>query len=175
MIRGMNHAVLYVRDAQVHRRFYQDVLGFSTVIDGPGPFVFMRAPASTNHHDIAFFTIGAGAASSDAGQRTVGLYHLAWEVATLDELAAMRERLSAAGALIGASDHHCNKSLYCRDPDGLEFEVMWLTPASEWGEDESAAIVRPLDLEGDRVRYGGSTTTYVDRGGDRADDRGETG
>ncbi|MFP5487354.1 MAG: VOC family protein [Acidimicrobiia bacterium] len=167
----MNHAVLYVRDAQAHRRFYEDVLGFTTVIDGPGPFVFMRAPASTNHHDIAFFTIGAGAAPSDAGQRTVGMYHLAWEVATLDELAAMRERLSAAGALIGASDHHCNKSLYCRDPDGLEFEVMWLTPASEWGDDESAAIVRPLDLEGDLARYGGSTTTF----GHRADDREETG
>ena len=91
--------------------------------------------------------------------------------ATLDELATMRERLTAAGALIGASDHHCNKSLYCRDPDGLEFEVMWLTPASEWGDDESAAIVRPLDLEGDLARYGGSTTTF----GHRADDRGETG
>ena len=171
MIRGMNHAVLYARDAQAHRRFYEDVLGFSTIIDGPGPFVFMRAPASTNHHDIAFFTIGAGAAPSDAGQRTVGMYHLAWEVATLDELAEMRERLAAAGALIGASDHHCNKSLYCRDPDGLEFEVMWLTPASEWGADESAAIVRPLDLEGDLARYGGSTTTF----GHRADDREETG
>lgn len=175
MIRGMNHAVLYVRDAQVHRRFYEDVLGFATVIDGPGPFVFMRAPASSNHHDIAFFTIGSEAAPSEAGQRTVGMYHLAWEVATLDELAAMRDRLSAAGALIGASDHHCNKSLYCRDPDGLEFEVMWLTPASEWGEEESAAIVRPLDLEGDRGRYGGSTTTFGHRADDRADDREEIG
>ena len=57
-ITGMNHAVLYVRDAQRHKEFYEDVLGFVTVIDGPGPFVFMRAPASQNHHDIAFFTIG---------------------------------------------------------------------------------------------------------------------
>ena len=175
MIRGMNHAVLYVRDAQAQRRFYEDVLGFSTVIDGPGPFVFMRAPASSNHHDIAFFTIGAAAAPSDAGQRTVGMYHLAWEVATLDELAAMRERLAAAGALVGASDHHCNKSLYCRDPDGLEFEVMWLTPASEWGADESSAIVRPLDLEGDVARYGGATTTFRDDRGQRAHDREEIG
>ena len=58
-IRQLNHAVLYVRDAQRHRRFYADVLGFDTVIDGPGPFVFMRAPGSANHHDIAFFTVGA--------------------------------------------------------------------------------------------------------------------
>lgn len=169
MIRTLNHAVLYVRDAETHRRFYADVLGFTTVVDGHGPFAFMRAPGSSNHHDIAFFTIGAGAAPSDAGQRTVGMYHLAWEVATLDDLAAMRDRLAAAGALIGASDHHCNKSLYCRDPDGLEFEVMWLTPASEWGDDEHAAIVRPLDLDADRARYGGTTTTF----GQRADERGD--
>ena len=45
-ITGMNHAVLYVRDAERHRDFYGDVLGFTTVIDGPGPFVFMRAPKS---------------------------------------------------------------------------------------------------------------------------------
>ena len=73
MIRGMNHAVLYVRDAQRHRAFYEDVLGFSTVINGPGPFVFMRAPGSANHHDIAFFTMGDHLAASAAGQQTVGL------------------------------------------------------------------------------------------------------
>jgi hypothetical protein len=73
---------------------YADVLGFSTIIDDPaGRFVFMRAPASDNHHDIAFFTIGSGAGDSEAGQRTVGMYHLAWEVPTLEELEEMRDRL----------------------------------------------------------------------------------
>ncbi len=161
-IRGMNHAVLYVRDAQRHRRFYEDVLGFRTVIDGPGPFVFMRAPASSNHHDIAFFTVGDGVGPSDAGRTTVGMYHLAWEVSTLDELAAMRSRLDEAGALVGASDHHFNKSLYCRDPDGLEFEVMWLTPPEHWGAEESEAIVRPLDLDRDTARYGATTSVHSD-------------
>ena len=85
----MNHAVLYVRDAARHQKFYEDVLGFQTVIDGPGPFVFMRAPASENHHDIAFFAIGEQAEQSRAGQQTVGLYHIAWEVGTLDELEEM--------------------------------------------------------------------------------------
>ena len=72
-ITRMNHAVLYVRDAQRHKRFYADVLGFIPVIEGPqGSFVFMRAPASENHHDIAFFSIGSAAAASEAGSRTVG-------------------------------------------------------------------------------------------------------
>lgn len=155
-ISRMNHAVLYVRDARRQQRFYADVLGFSTVIDGPdGAFVFMRGPDSPNHHDIAFFTIGAGAEPSDAGRRTVGLYHIAWEVGSLDELEEMRGRLAAAGALVGASDHGANKSLYAKDPDGLEFEVMWLVPPHLWGDEEHEAIIRPLDIDADRAAFVG--------------------
>jgi catechol-2,3-dioxygenase len=153
-ISRMNHAVLYVRDASVTERFYSDVLGFTTIIAEPGgAFVFMRAPDSDNHHDIAFFTIGANAGPSEAGRATVGLYHLAWEVPTLEELDSMRERLARAGALVGASDHGANKSLYARDPDGLEFEVMWLVPVEHWGESETQAIVDPLDIAAERARF----------------------
>lgn len=154
MIRGMNHAVLYVRDARRQERFYSDVLGFSTVVASPeGAFAFMRAPASTNHHDIAFFSIGDDADSS-AGRGAVGPYHLAWEVGTLAELDVVREQLTAAGALVGAADHGASKSVYARDPDGLEFEVMWLVPADRWGEEEYETIIRPLDLDGARARFG---------------------
>ena len=153
MISGMNHAVLYVRDARRHQKFYADVLGFSTVIDGPGPYVFMRGPASANHHDIAFFSVGEGVGASRAGRETVGMYHIAWEVATLDELADMRQRLVEAGVLVGESDHGVNKSLYAKDPDGLEFEVMWLVPPEHWGDEEHQAIIRRLDIDADRERF----------------------
>jgi catechol-2,3-dioxygenase len=156
VIQRMNHAVLYVRDARRQQRFYADVLGFTTVIDdADGRFVFMRAPASANHHDIAFFSIGEQAGPSQAGRQTVGLYHLAWEVATLDDLADVRQRLADAGALVGQSDHGANKSLYAKDPDGLEFEVMWLVPAALWGDEEHEAIVRPLDLAAEQRRFAG--------------------
>jgi catechol-2,3-dioxygenase len=153
-ITGMNHAVLYVRDARRTAAFYRDVLGFSLVIDDPqGRFQFLRAPESENHHDIAFFTIGSGAGPSDAGRRTVGLYHIAWAVKDLDELEEMRVRLSEAGALVGASDHGVNKSLYAVDPDGLEFEVTWVVPPALWGSEEHEAIIRPLDIAGDKRRF----------------------
>ena len=153
MITGMNHAVLYVRDARRQQRFYADVLGFETVIDGPdGAFVFMRGPDSPNHHDIAFFTIGADADPSQAGRGTVGMYHLAWEVRSLDELVEIRSRLIDAGAFVGESDHGPNKSVYAHDPDGLEFEVMWLVPADRWGAEEHEAIIRRLDLDAERAR-----------------------
>jgi catechol-2,3-dioxygenase len=154
-ITRMNHAVLYVRDARRTERFYRDVLGFSTVMDHPdGAFVFMRAPASQNHHDIAFFTVG-DVGASEAGRRTVGMYHIAWEVPSLAELKDMREKLRQAGALIGASDHGANKSLYARDPDGLEFEVMWLVPAAHWGAAEHQAIVEPLDIDAEISHFAG--------------------
>jgi catechol-2,3-dioxygenase len=154
----LNHAVLYVRDARRTADFYRDVLGFTTVIEHEGgAFVFMRANASENHHDIAFFTIGT-AAGAPTTPRTVGMYHLAWEVPTLVELEEARQRLATAGALVGASDHAVNKSLYAKDPDGLEFEVMWLSPPDTWGSEEHEAIVRPLDLPAERSRFGDQLT-----------------
>jgi catechol-2,3-dioxygenase len=153
-ITGMNHAVLYVRDARRSAAFYQEVLGFSLVIDdAQGRFQFLRAPESTNHHDIAFFSIGTGAGPSEAGRRTVGMYHIAWAVKDLTELEAMRVTLQEAGALVGTSDHGVNKSLYAVDPDGLEFEVTWVVPPELWGDEEHEAIIRPLDIAGDTRRY----------------------
>lgn len=155
MITGMNHAVLYVRDARQHEKFYTEVLGFESIVAEPnGAFVFLRAPGSPNHHDLACFTIGAQAGPTTAGRTTVGLYHLAWEVPTLGDLEEHQAKLSAVGALKGASDHGVNKSLYAHDPDGIEFEVMWLLPPELWGDEEHQAIVRPLDLAGDIAKYG---------------------
>ena len=54
---------------------------------------------------------------------------------------------------MGASDHGANKSLYAKDPDGLEFEVMWLVPAEHWGDAEHQAIVEPLDIDAERSRF----------------------
>ena len=154
-IKRMNHAVLYVRDAERSATFYRDVLGFRTVTEFPGGS-FLQAPDSTNDHDIAFFSIGAGAGPSTAGRSTVGLYHLAWEVGTLAELAEVGARLQEAGSLVGASDHGSTKSFYAKDPDGLEFEVCWVVPAQLLPPDVEVGTL-PLDLERELERYGALT------------------
>lgn len=82
------------------------------------------------------------------------MYHLAWEVATIEDLAAARQRLADSGALKGASDHGASKSLYAVDPDGLEFEIMFAVPAAERGDDEDEMIIRPLDLEHELEQFG---------------------
>jgi len=120
-----------------------------------GKAAFFQPPGSTNDHDLGTFAIGAGAAPSEAGRRTVGLYHLAWEVDTLAELARLRDVLSERGALVGASDHGTTKSLYAHDPDGNEFEIMWRVPRESWGEHEEHGSILPLDLDAE-VRTWGS-------------------
>src|SRR5262245_55934727 len=110
----LNHAVLYVRDAQRSAAFYEEVLGFRRInmVEGFDKAVFMQAPGSTNDHDLGLFTVGEGVGPSGAGRQTVGLYHLAWEVDTLGELQRLAAKLSEVGALVGASDHGTTKALY---------------------------------------------------------------
>ena len=117
---------------------------------------FLQAPDSTNDHDLGLFEIGAAAAPSGAGRATVGLYHLAWEVDTLGELQRLAGVLRDRGALVGASDHGTTKSLYAKDPDGIEFEVVWIIPAHLLTADDLAAraSIRPLDLPGEIERFG---------------------
>jgi catechol 2,3-dioxygenase-like lactoylglutathione lyase family enzyme len=160
-IHRLNHAVLYVRDVARTVAFYRDVLGFRVKHELPnGVGAFLQAPDSTNDHDIAFFGIGADAGASQAGRSTVGMYHLAWEVQTLDELEDYRHRLAEAGALAGASDHGTTKSLYAHDPDGLEFEVVWIIPAHLLDEGAITAgrgRILPLDIAKEKARYGADT------------------
>lgn len=156
-IMRLNHAVLYVRDADRSAGFYERVLGFRRLpVDLPGA-VFMQAEGSRNDHDLGLFSIGDEANASDAGRSTVGLYHLAWEVDTLAELRRIAQALNAAGALVGASDHGTTKALYGKDPDGIEFEVSWLVPANQLSLEEGGPVSRRLDLDAEIERYGADT------------------
>ena len=58
MIRRLNHAVLWVRDAQRSAEFYTTVLGFEAVATMGSQAVFLRADGSTNDHDLGLFTVG---------------------------------------------------------------------------------------------------------------------
>jgi catechol-2,3-dioxygenase len=154
-VHRLNHAVLYVRDVAASKQFYGEVLGFRVVSEFPGA-AFLQAPDSTNDHDLGLFEIGAAAAPSGAGRATVGLYHLAWEVDTLGELQRLAGVLRDRGALVGASDHGTTKSLYAKDPDGIEFEVVWIIPAHLLNADDldARASIRPLDLPAEIERFG---------------------
>lgn len=154
----LNHAVLYVRHARSSARFYAEVLDFEVVAAMGDAAVFLRAPDSDNDHDLGLFEVGAATPADvvPGGRPRPGLYHLAWQVRTIEELAAARRRLAAAGALVGESDHGVSKSLYARDPDGIEFEVMWAVPRADWPAEIGTWR---LDLEDALARWPGVDTS----------------
>ena len=153
----LNHAVLFVADLERAERFYTETFGMVVAAREPrANAAFLRLPRSGNHHDLGLFGIGAGAPPRARG--TVGLYHLAWQVDTIDDLVEARDTLLRLGALTGESSHGATKSVYGIDPDGNEFEVMWMLPREAWGQYENAAPVDRLDMGAEVARWSGVGT-----------------
>ena len=69
-VRGLNHAVLYVRDVARTIDFYENALGFRVITQMQGRAAFLQAEGSTNDHDLGLFAIGANAGDSGAGRST---------------------------------------------------------------------------------------------------------
>ncbi|GAB2586385.1 glyoxalase [Paractinoplanes abujensis] len=153
----LNHAVLFVADLARAEQFYTDVFGMVVAAREPrANAAFLRLPRSGNHHDLGLFGVGPTAPPKQRGG--VGLYHLAWQVDTIDELEQARRTLAEAGAYSGESSHGATKSVYGADPDGNEFEIMWMLPRADWGEYENAAPVDRLDLAAEVARWSGVST-----------------
>ena len=149
----LNHAVLFVADLERSERFYREVFGMEVIArELRANAAFLRLPRSVNHHDLGLFGIGSGAAPRQRG--TVGLYHLAWQVGSIHDLVTARDDLTRVGGYTGESDHGATKSIYGKDPDGNEFEIMWLVPREQWGNLEHEATTDPLDLDAELARWG---------------------
>jgi len=153
----LNHAVLFVADLDRSVAFYTEVFGFD-VIDREDQInaAFLRLPGSSNHHDLGLF--GVGEAAPPKARGGIGLYHLAWQLDTIDDLVEFRDRLAAAGAYTGESSHGVTKSLYGADPDGNEFEIMWMVPREAWGEYADKGVVERLDLAAEVAQWSGVRT-----------------
>ncbi len=142
-VRKLGHVVVNVADLEKSRRFYTEVLGFQpTDIYGddkmPGGMVFLRC--NGDHHCLALI---GGAPPAGEARRT--LHHLAFELATLDEVFRARDHLRRHGATIvyeGRRRAGCQVSVEFLDPDGHHLELFWgldqigtdgrVRPADEW-------------------------------------------
>ena len=153
----LNHAVLFVGDLERSVRFYSEVFAMEVIAREPrANAAFLRLPRSGNHHDLGLF--GVGTAGGPKRRGAIGLYHLAWQLDTIDELAAARQTLLDAGAYTGESSHGATKSVYGADPDGNAFELMWMLLRDHWGAYEHAAPIDHLDLAGEVQRWSGVAT-----------------
>lgn len=152
----LNHAVLFVADLERSIAFYTAAFGTEVMAREPrANAAFLRMPRSGNHHDLGLFGVGT---QPPKPRGTIGLYHLAWQVDTIEDLQQARQTLADLGALTGESSHGATKSVYGQDPDGNEFEVMWMLPKQSWGEHANAAPVERLDLAAEVDQWAGTRT-----------------
>jgi catechol-2,3-dioxygenase len=162
-IRRTNHVVLSVSDLDASTHFYCDILGLSRVATLPATDTwkemrFLRASGeSLNHHDIALIANATLPLPGWGQPSAPGLFHVAFEVGTIDELEAMAGRLKTAGALMDAIDQSMHLSVYARDPDGLAVEIIWRVPNADWTYADLAR--QPLDFGAAKASWGGQLAT----------------
>ena len=142
-LKRLQHLVLWVSSVERSVRFYCDVVGFEVKRRYPNA-AFLTIPGTADDHHLGLFE-QAGVARPD--ERVARMYHSAWEVGDLTDLARARQRLVGAGALVGSSNHGVSLSLYAKDPDGLEFEIFWTVPGG------TSVGTRALDLEAELARW----------------------
>ena len=143
-LKRLQHLVLWVSNVERSVRFYCDVVGFEVQRRYPQA-AFLKVPGSPEDHHLGLFE-QPGLQPPDEG--VARMYHAAWEVGALDDLARARQRLIQARSLVGSSDHGVSLSLYAKDPDGLEFELFWTV------SNGTPIRTRPLDLDGELARRG---------------------
>jgi catechol 2,3-dioxygenase-like lactoylglutathione lyase family enzyme len=140
----IGHVVLMATDLRRSVEFYTGVLGFRVSDVYPesmmqGRMVFMRCAA--DHHGVAL--VGAAPGASPQHE----LHHMAFEVATLDEVFRARDYLRKRGVKIefeGRRRAGCQIAVEFRDPDGHWLEIYWgldqvgpdgrIRPPEEWRE-----------------------------------------
>ncbi len=130
----LGHVNLYVRNAELSHKWYTDVLGLHTYHYRPGFAAFLSADLE-HSHEVALMEVGDDAPLQQKGQ--VGLNHLAWMMASLDDLKAAYWRLKEKGVKIDRiADHGLSLGIYFRDPDGNGIEVSYELPRAEWPRQE---------------------------------------
>jgi glyoxylase I family protein len=123
--RGVHHLALVCSDVETTVRFYQDLLGFPLIEvmenrDYPGSTHFFHDIGNGNL--LAFFDfpgLGLGQAVEAHGS----VQHVAISVEQ-SSFEAARDRLDAAGVPYLGPDRGLTTSLYVKDPDGVQIELI---------------------------------------------------
>jgi catechol-2,3-dioxygenase len=145
-VKELGHLVLYVRDLEVSRRFYRDVLGWKEIADVPGQIALYSS--GRTHHELLLIEVGPDAAPIPSGRR-VGMYHFGLKIGETDEelRAALRDLVDGDANVVGTADHGVTHSIYVTDPDGNEIELYIDVQPETWREDPQAILAPTRALQ----------------------------
>ena len=123
----LGHIALRVRDLNGAVEFYRDVVGLTLRSRHADSVAFLGAREDASH-EVALFALPPDAPGPESNR--VGMYHMAWEMASFEDLQAFHARLLSHHANItGYSERQCN--VMFTDPDGNELEALWEPSAEE--------------------------------------------
>ena len=127
----LGHLVLRVRDLDRSEDFYTRIVGLTVTAKFDGHAVFMSANTELSHELLIVSPEDdAPEPESDRG----ALVHAAWQMASLEDLKALHQRLKDNDIPTRIGDHGLSLGVYFSDPDGNELETYYELPKSEWAK-----------------------------------------
>jgi catechol 2,3-dioxygenase len=130
----LGHVALPARDPAGLARFYGELLGLTSTMQGAlpglGDFIFLSGQPADVLQELTFMTRPEAR-------------HVAFEVDSLANLRAVYASAKERGVrVLMALDHRSSVSLMLVDPEGNNLEVYWLT-----GRRADALYAAPIDLD----------------------------
>ena len=137
-----SHAVLNARHLEQMLDFYTGVMGFTITDRGPmgppgSPEIVFMSQDPDEHHQLAMVQMRDDSAGTS-------LNHLAFRVASFDDVREMNRRLTSREVAVLPLSHGNTLSLYFADPEGNGIEVFWDTP---WHIAQPQGIVWDTNLD----------------------------
>ena len=162
----LGHIVINCADIERSLKFYTEIMGFEcsdiyTDDMAPGGMAFLRC--GPDHHSIAL----VGSMEKGAPNPNYELNHIAFEVATLDEVLRAREHLKKHKVPLdfeGRRRAGAQIAVEFRDPDNHRLEIFWgldqLAPGQKarpreewiWAHSVEEAIQNPVKGQDTRLK-----------------------
>ncbi len=152
-LKRVGHVALMTASEDRSREFYRDILGFEVTEQDPvhgGTFMTL----GDNFHTIDVFPHPEPQNATKPEKGQVGLFHIAFEVASYTDLRDAYCTLQNHSVPIShCTDHVSQRSIYFSDPDGNRLEIYYEMPGaleryrdgSRGDEDVPLEVTQPGD------------------------------
>ena len=118
-LEGIDHIAMGVRDIERSAKWYIDVLGFERLHDGR----WNGVPTFIGKANTGIALFPANQEPKTSAHREIRMLHLAFR-ADRENFRAAQHELKERGIKFEFQDHEIAHSIYCRDPDGHQLEII---------------------------------------------------